>query len=109
MGNSRIMVVVGGRQWTLGAIHLAGAVARSNGREVILLQMVPVRHPWLLGTDLGLLDFSLEDQCNLVEYKQILARYDVCFSVCVFQYDAYVSGLVDAAGYCARTRTDSVF
>jgi hypothetical protein len=97
MGNSRIMVVVGEHQWTLGAIHLACAVARSNGSEVVLLHMVPVRRTWFLGTDLGLVDFTLEDQRGLTEYAQIPASYGVCFSVCVFQYDAYVSGLLNAA------------
>jgi len=98
MGNSCIMVVVGERQWTLQAIHLACAVARSTGSdEVVLLNMVPVRHTWLLGTDLGLVDFSIEDQLDLVEYSQIPAIYGVGVSTCVFQYDAYVTALLDAA------------
>jgi len=97
MDNASIMVVVGERQWTLQAIHLACAVARSNGSEVVLLHMVPVRHTWFLGTDLGLVDFTIKDQLALVEYAQIPASYSVCFSTCVFQYDAYVTALLDAA------------
>lgn len=97
MDNTSIMVVVGEHQWTLQAIHLACAVARSNGREVVLLNMVPVRHTWLLGTELGLVDFTIEDQIAIAEYAQIPTLYGVCFSICVFQYDAYVSALLDAA------------
>jgi len=97
MGNSKIMVVVGERQWTLRAIHLACAVARGNDGEVVLLHMVPVRHTWLLGTDLGFADYTLEDRRALAKVTQIPATYGVCCSVCLFQYDGYFSGLVDAA------------
>lgn len=97
MGSSRIMVVVGERQWTLQAIHLACAVAQSNDSKLVLLHMVPVRQTWFLGTDLGLVDFTFHDELSLAEYAQIPTSYGVCLSVCVFQYAAFVSGLLYAA------------
>jgi len=97
MPEPRIMVVLGRPEWTLPAIHLACAVVTDCGGQVILLQMVPVRHPTHLGTDLGYLDFGPEEQREVEEYRHVTSTYGVGFSVCVFQYMAYASGLVDAA------------
>jgi hypothetical protein len=103
MDNPRIMLVLGERQWTLGTLHLACAVARSNDHQIILLKMVPVRQPLLLGTDMGYVDFTFEEQCNVNEYTRIAASYGVCFEVCVLQYANYIPALMQAADQCEAT------
>ena len=97
MQNNTIMVVIGEHDWTLKAVHLASAVALSRGSQVLLLKMVPVRHPILLGTDLGYVDLTYQDQRKIVEYQCAAARYGVKVESCIFQYTGYISGLIDAA------------
>jgi hypothetical protein len=103
MTDSRVLVVLGELEWTLRAIHLACAVVRSSGGQVVLLQMVPVRHPSYLGTDLAYLDFTPEQQERVSEYRHLTSTYGVGFSVCVFSYDVYPSSLVDAAEQLGAT------
>lgn len=98
MQNNNIMVVIGEHDWTLKAAHLASAVALSRCGEVLLLKMIAVRHPILLGTDLGYMDLTVQDQQQITEYERIVARYGVRVEGCIFQYSGYVSGLIDAAG-----------
>jgi hypothetical protein len=101
--DSKVLVVLDEPEWTLGAIHLACAVVRSRGGKVVLLQMVPVRHPTYLGSDLAYLDFTFEQQRRLSEYQLLTSDYGVDFSVCVLPYDTYAGSLVDAAEQLGAT------
>jgi hypothetical protein len=65
MKESRLMIIMGERAWTLAALHLACAMSRRGQTEVLLLKMIPVRHPALLGTEAGLLDFAAEDALGI--------------------------------------------
>ena len=98
MENNTIIVVIGEYGWTLKAVHLASAVALARGSQALLLKMAPVRHPILLGTDLGYTDLTYQDQQRVVEYKCIAARHGIRVEGCVFQYVDYIPGLIDAAG-----------
>ena len=97
MSESRLLIVIGDRAWTLAALHLACAMSRRSQAEVVLLKMLPVRHPLLLGTDAGSLNFTQEDAEALKDMSATAEDYGVPLDVQVFQYASYWSGLVDAA------------
>lgn len=97
MNGSRLMIVMGGRDWTLAALHLACALSRGSGAEVLLLKMIPVRHPLLLGTEAGFLDFTAEDVQALADMAATAEDYGVPLDVQLFQYVSYWPGVVDAA------------
>jgi hypothetical protein len=94
---ARIMLVLSDRQWTLMAIHLASAMARSRRGEVILLKLVAVRHPVLLADDAGYLDYTSEDRQAVWEFEKTAAAYGVPYSTVVCRYASYVHAVVDAA------------
>ena len=50
MSQSRLLLVMSDSAWTSAALHLACAMARRRQTDIVLLKMVPVRHPVLLGT-----------------------------------------------------------
>jgi hypothetical protein len=103
MNESRLMIVMGNKEWTRAALHLACAVARSGEANVLLLKMVPVRHPLMLGTETGYLDFTPEDMGALEDMSATAEDYGVSLDVHVFQYANYWSGLVDAAAQLEAT------
>lgn len=94
---NKIMIVLGDRQWTLNALHLACAMVRNNNGEVILVKMVPVQHPIMLGTDAGYRDFTVQDEESTCFFAATAEDYGVPFSVFVCQYASYVSGIADVA------------
>jgi hypothetical protein len=97
MNESRLMIVMDDSAWTLAALHLACAMARRGEATVLLLKMVPVRHPLLLGTEFGLLNFS-DDEARILRDAWATAEdYSVSLDVQLFQYVSYWSGIVDAA------------
>lgn len=97
MDKSRLMIVMGKREWTLNALHLACAMSRRGEADIWLLKMIPVRHPLLLGTKSGSLDFSQADAQAIVEAAATVEDYDVPLQFRLFQYASYWSGVVDAA------------
>lgn len=103
MNTSRLMIVMSDKGWTLAALHMACAISRGGTTEVLLLKMMPVRHPLLLGTEAGFLNFKAEDAQTLSEMEATAEDYDVFLDVALFQYASYWSGLVDAASQFGAT------
>jgi len=97
MSKSRLLIVMGDRAWTLAALHLACAMSRRSQTEVVLLKMVPVRHPLLLGTDAGALNFTPEDAEALRDMAATAEDYGVSIDVQVCPYANYWHAVVHAA------------
>ena len=103
MNKSQLMIVVSGKGWTVAAVHLACVMLRRSESKVLLLKMIPVRHPSLLGTEAGFLDFASEDAQALEEMVAAAEDYGVSLDVQLFQYASYWSGVVDAAAQLGAT------
>jgi hypothetical protein len=92
-----IMVAAGERQWTLGAMHLACALARNMGKDLVLVQMVSVSQPSYLGANFAHWNDTAEDQARMRDYVHTAEDYGVNLSVTVFEYINFVPGLAQAA------------
>ncbi|MFO7680733.1 MAG: hypothetical protein R6X34_11830 [Chloroflexota bacterium] len=103
MGDSRLMIVMGERAWTLAALHLACAMSRRNQTELLLLKMAPVRHPLLLGDAAGSLSVTAEDTKALADMTATTEDYGVPLAVEICQYANYWHGVVDAAAQLGAT------
>jgi len=103
MSKTRLMIVMGDKGWTLAALHLVCAMSRRDVAEVLLLKVIPVRHPLLLGTEAGFLDFAAEDAQALEEMAATAEDYGVSLKVELFQYANYWTGMVDAAAQLGAT------
>lgn len=97
MAAYNVLVVPGERKWTTRALHLACAMARSNGGEVTVLKMVPVGHPALLGSPEGSCRVRREEMAALAELAAIAEKYDVPANITLCQFASYNHALVDAA------------
>lgn len=97
MSKSRLLIVMGDRAWTLAALHLACAMSRRSQAEVVLLKMVPVRHPLLLGTDASLLNFTPEDAGDLSDMAATAEDYGVVLDVQLCSYANYWHAVTSAA------------
>lgn len=97
MNQCRLLLIVGEREWTMTAVHLACAMSRRNQTEVVLLNMMPVRHPLLLGTDASDLLFTAVDAATLAEMAATAEDYGVPLTVHRFAYANYWPAIVDAA------------
>ena len=86
MEKTRLMIVMDKRDWTLAALHLACAMSRRAQADLLLLKMVPVRHPAQLGTETGMLDFSDEDIAALEDMAATAEDYGVSLRRLVCQY-----------------------
>lgn len=103
MKKFRLMIIMGDKAWTLAALHLACAVSRRGETELLLIKMVPVRHPALLGTEAGFVDFAAKDGLALAEMGATAEDYGVSVNVHLFQYANYWPGIVDAAAQLGAT------
>lgn len=103
MKKFRLLIIMGDKAWTFAALHLACAMSRRGDTEVLLLKMIPVRHPALLGTEAGLLDFAAKDTLILDEMVATAEDYGVSVNVQLFQYANYWPGIVDAAAQLGVT------
>ena len=97
MEPGRIVLCVSDPQWTLEALHLAGAVASDFGYRVALVQLVSVDHPLLLGTEEAYSRYTTADQEKLREYAAALEAYGVLFDSYVYPYVSMASAIVDIA------------
>lgn len=97
MNKTRLMIVMGEHTWTLTTLHLACALSRRRGAEIILVKMVPVRHPLLLGTAAGSMSFTDEDAAALEDLAATAEDYGVALDIQLCQYANYWSAVVDAA------------
>ncbi|MBX3059168.1 MAG: hypothetical protein KF770_22090 [Anaerolineae bacterium] len=103
MNTSRLMIVMGETQWTLAALHLACTMSRCDQAELLLLKMLPVRHPLLLGTAGGSLSFTAVD-AQLLELMAMTAEdYGFPLEIRHCQYANYWHAVVDAAEQLAVT------
>jgi hypothetical protein len=89
MRAANFMVIVGERAWTEQAIHLACTLARQHKGTVSLVNLVPVRHPLMLGTDAAYLNFTAEDEANLKDLVATVEDYNVPYAVHVCGYASY--------------------
>jgi hypothetical protein len=97
MSESRLLIVMGDRAWTLAALHLACAMSRRSQTEIVLLKMVPVRHPLLLGTEASFLDFAAEDAAALADMAATAEDYGVSLDIQLCPYANYWHAVVGAA------------
>jgi hypothetical protein len=93
------MVQVGTPKWTLAALHLACAVAHTNGYPLVLVKMVPVSHVGWLGTELGYQNFTESDRRLLRVYAETAEAYGVVPSAELYQYTILSDAIVDSAAY----------
>lgn len=84
-----LMVVVGERPWIERAIHLACTLARQHKGTVSLVNLVPVRHPMMLGTDAAYLNFTAEDEAKLRDLVATIEDYNVPYRVHICGYAGY--------------------
>jgi hypothetical protein len=92
-----IMVQIADREWTLGALQRACALARAMPAQICLVHMVPVQAPGWLGTDLGYLDFDTDDAEDLATYIDMIETADVACTPLVFQYVTLADAIAQAA------------
>lgn len=97
MTDTRLMIVMGEKNWTQAALHLACAMSRRERTDVLLLNMVPVRHPLLLGTEAGSLSFTAVDAAALSDMAATAEDYGVPLDVKNCQYANYWHAVADAA------------
>lgn len=83
---TRIMVNIADRTWTMEALHCACIMARKTSAKIVLMKMIPVQHPGLLGTNLGYINFSYQEQQDVEDYEATIKDYSVEFSSHLFQY-----------------------
>lgn len=103
MSESRLLIVMGDRAWTMAALHLACAMSRRSQTKVVLLKMVPVRHPLLLGTDASLLNFTPDDAKALSDMAATAEDYGVSLDVQLYPYANYWHAVVGAAEQLGAT------
>lgn len=97
MDKSKLVIVMADQAWTLAALHLACAISRRNQTDVALLKMIPVRHPALLGTAAGSLNFTSKDEQALADMVATAEDYGVSLDVEVCQYVNFWNAVVNAA------------
>lgn len=103
MSESRLLIVMHDKAWTLAALHLVCAMSRRSQTKVVLLKMVPVRHPLLLGTDASLLNFTPDDAKALSDMAATAEDYGVSLDVQLYSYANYWHAVVGAAEQLAAT------
>lgn len=101
-----ILVQVSDKQWTMQAMHLACAMARNNRTSVTLLHLMHVNSPALLGTNLGVVPPTAQEQENIHEYEMVAEDYGVDLALQPMQYDDLTEALLQAADY---TNASTVF
>jgi hypothetical protein len=112
--NTVIMVQIVDREWTMEALHCACLMARKMSATIALVEMIPVQHPSYLGTDLGYIHFSEEEQRDVIDYEETVEDYGVEFVTHVFQYMTLANAISQVADHVdARvvfaTLPDSIF
>lgn len=103
MSKSRLLIVMSDPAWTSAALHLACAMSRRRQTDIVLLKMVPVRHPLLLGTEAGTLDFTPADAKALNDMAATAEDYGVGLQIEVCQFANYWHAVVGAAEALAVT------
>jgi len=91
------MVLMGERNWTLQALHLACAVARQQGTIIHLVWMMPVQYTGWIGTPLGNSSFSSQEYADFMAYRETAEDYGVELCLCQMQYHTLHEAIAEAA------------
>jgi hypothetical protein len=97
MAAQPILICSADDEWTLEALHLASAASYHTGQSIILLQMVPVDHPYYLGQDFENRRYSAKEQRIMRQFQRVLEEYGVSYQASPFQYVSLAEAIVDAA------------
>lgn len=92
-----ILVIIGEKNWTRRALHLAAAMARESGTAIVITRMVPVNRLEFLGVTENETFLPYDDFDALAEYVATAQTYGVAAAVELFEYTDYVTGLRSAA------------
>ena len=93
---STILVQLSDRVWTIKAMHLACAMARSTAANVTLLHLMQVMSPMLLGTVFGMSALSAQELEMLDDCERISGDYGIDIGLQPMQYESLVAALVQA-------------
>lgn len=93
---SVIMVQISNREWTLEALHCACLLARDTSARIALVKMIPVQHASWLGTELGYMHFTHQEQADFADYQATIEDYGVEFTPVVLQYVTFTEAIIQA-------------
>ena len=97
MEKTTLIIILGERDWTLKALHLACAVVRTNQWQLVLVKMVLAPHPLALGTPAGRVNFTADDELQLQDFSATAEDYNVPFELVLNHYVNYYSAITDIA------------
>jgi hypothetical protein len=92
---NRIMIPLEEWGWTLTVVCFACILARATEAELVLVEMIPVQHPYLMGTPLA--DLNRKEVQYLPELTATVERYGVPYELRAFRYLSFVEAIVQAA------------
>ena len=92
-----ILVQMADEKWTMEAMHLACALARSVGAQVALLRLIQVTHPSYLGTPFGNKPPDKTEYQRLKEYTATAEDYGAELTLCWMQCISSLDAVVEAA------------
>src|SRR5688500_18086041 len=92
-----IMVAADEHQWTLDAMHLACALARNSGKDIVLVKLVFAEQAAYLGSHFAQWNYTAEEQAQIRDCTHTAEDYGVNVSLMVFEYIDTVPALVQAA------------
>ncbi len=92
-----VVCTVGDARWTMRAVHLASAMARSTHTPLVLLRMIPALNPGLLGTAAGIHAPARAEADALLEYAAVAEDYGAEVIVQPVQYVSLAEMIVQAA------------
>lgn len=92
-----ILVQMADKDWTAQALHLACALARNQGMEVVLLRLMQVQHISYLGSDFGDVPFTHVEHEQLREYNDTAEDYGVTLTLEQMQCIAPLEAVTEAA------------
>ncbi len=94
-----ILVQMTNKTWTLRALHLACALARSNGARIVLLRLMQVQHLSYLGTEFGSTPLSQREFAAWHEYAATAGDYGVELVRLSMQCWSVLGAVADAADH----------
>lgn len=98
-----IILQVSDRHWTMQAVHLACAMARNTGSNLLLLQLRRVTNVALLGTGIGVDAPSSRDEEDLKEYEAVAEDYGVPVVVQPMEYESLTEAALQAVALLKAT------
>jgi hypothetical protein len=101
-----ILVQLSDHQWTMPAVHLASALARTMNAKIILLHLMPVPQPSYLGTPFGYTTPTQQQYADIDEYAATAEDYGIEISLQIMQCITPLEALYDAA---EQLQADAVF